>query len=170
MWTDIKRLLGVGFRLLAALFMLVVIFGVVYWAWTSWQTRKIEARTSIAKSWNVAALPLRKPLEIRLVTRCSNSRLYYQLALAPKTEAAGNPKSLENALFVDEILKGIAKYEVAFMDGDGFKTMTLTLTTSSFARDVDAQGKATGLSANGDNYCDPATYEKAVFANVLWPK
>ena len=85
-WADVKRFVRMGFRLLVALFMLVVVVGAAYWAWSSWQSKRMETRVSVAKGWTVTPLPFKRPLEVRLKTRCADSRLYYQLDLSPKTK------------------------------------------------------------------------------------
>ena len=170
-WADVKRFVRMGFRLLVALFMLVVVVGAAYWAWSSWQSKRMETRVSVAKGWTVTPLPFKRPLEVRLKTRCADSRLYYQLDLSPKTEGAvSRLQPNERAAFVEGLINEVVKFQVSFLDKDGFRVITFDTPISSFQRNVDDEGSLTGLSAIGDESCNGLAYERAESASVSWFK
>jgi hypothetical protein len=184
-WSGLRRALGYGFRALTSAFMAVVVIGAIYWGWLSYEARRLEKRVSVTKTWPDLDVPMKTPAKVTLKTRCTNSRLYYQLRIEPKTELKGPSEAKdskttiearqrppgqaqEKAALVEQILRQISDYTVELLDDDGFKVVEISVKTQSLNLMVDNKGRGASLDANGSDSCDDAAYDRATRITISW--
>jgi hypothetical protein len=171
-WGGVKYVSRIVFRISTWAFMSVVVIAAAYWTWTSWQDRRLEARISVAKTWDVKPLPLQTPVAVTLKTRCTDSRLLYQMRLEPKEEPLVSPRDgsqpVDRTPFVLQLIDEVSEYTVRFKDVDGFKVIEFAVPKSSLIRGLDDNGRINRVSADGIESCDRPAYERAIRAEVGW--
>ena len=175
-WSLVKRLLGLSFRLLATVFMAVVVIAAGYWAWARYEDSRIAKRVSVAKTWPDLTLPMKTPTLIKLKTKCVDSQLYYQLTISPKLspqaaasdERSAKPERSPQEAAVERLRRDIAQYSIEFLDADGFKLIQLTVKTDDLTRMVDDQGRLNSLSVDGTRSCDGQEYARVARVAVGW--
>ena len=133
----IYRIAGVTFRVLAGLFMAVIVAAGLFWTWNEIQDRQLEQAVSEVRLWPEKQLPFKQPATATLRTRCRDGMLYYYVEIEP-----------ENTELSEPILKswrGI-KFTVKLYDDSGFVLMNWDVDRLSNV--VDEKGTRIKMSAN----------------------
>ena len=153
----IYRIAGVTFRVLAGLFMAVIVAAGLFWTWNEIQDRQLEQAVSEVRLWPEKQLPFKQPATATLRTRCRDGMLYYYVEIEP-----------ENTELSEPILKswrGI-KFTVKLYDDSGFVLMNWDVDRLSNV--VDEKGTRIKMSANEKTHCDRKVYSTAKSWGIAW--
>jgi hypothetical protein len=154
----IYRIALLSYRLLAAVFMVVIVSGALLWAWNAIQDRRLENAGSAPRVWPEQELFLvKQPAIGRLETRCRDGNLYYRLQIEPE-----NAEKSEAAI---RSWSGM-KFIVNLYDEYGFAAMRVEV--GNLARVIDEQGTLTKMRANEKTSCDKKAYSTAKYWGIAW--
>jgi hypothetical protein len=167
LWNGVKR---TWFRIVASLFMVVVIVAACYWAWSAWTSWRLAELASVSTAWpNIRIL---NDVTVETRTKCRDSVLSYIVVLVPpksdvavtladKTDAAKN--------MTDRLRERLKAIHVRFVDKDGFPTAAYDIAIDEFVRLYSSDHeRPTTLEAWGRVPCSPASYLQAESLHLSW--
>jgi hypothetical protein len=183
----VRRQLWRMFLSLTAVFMLVVLRGVAYWAWITWEERRIEERVSVAREWPPDEISLlvgveRKPLlKAKVKTRCSEGTLFYILTV-DKTDTGeasadrdatsiAKPVGVKPANPKDDfetLIQRISDFHIQLIDSDGFEVSSITVPRNGTRRLLGESGKVEAREANATTTCTKRQYDRVTQVSVGW--
>jgi hypothetical protein len=143
------------------LFMAIVVLGLGYWGWTTFQERRVERKVSSTKTWDERVIPFAGQTKATLKTRCSESKLYYTLHLEPA-------KSGQRETWVTQMMK-VDDLALQLYDADRFRLLSIEIVNDDGrTRIVDDDGKPTALEINTTTVCDKHVYARASKWSITW--
>ena len=166
----VGRWLWRAFLCIIALFMLVVIFRVAYWGWTTFEDRRLERAISVAREWPSTEILVpvgrerkerARALKASVKTRCSEALLYYILTIT-KNDAVKTDEDF------DELARRISSYDVGLLDIDGFKISSISISLHDMTRLVGKSGRIDGRGANASTTCERRAYSRVTHVSVGW--
>ena len=155
------------FLCLIALFMLVVILGVGYWGWTTFEERRLERRISVARAWPSTEILVSVgknrvgALKASVKTRCSERVLYYILTIT-KNDAVKIDEDFE------DLARRVSEYRLELLDGDNFKISSITISRQETTRLVGDSGRVEAREANASTTCERSAYARVSRVAVGW--
>jgi hypothetical protein len=157
-------------RILAGLFMAVVIVASCYWTWSTWHSWRIADLASVTTTWPNSRILNDVLVEIK--TKCSDSVLSYDVVIVPpKSNAALTlPEKIETAkMMTDSLRERLKTIHVQLVDKDGFPTTAYDVAIDEFVRIYSSnEERLTSLEAWGTLACSPASYVRAEALIVSW--
>jgi len=134
---------------------------------TWYRSERLERDVAVAKVWNVESPPL-DPFEVKFKTRCLKHRLLYQLTLrlkAADTDASPGAKPKQGFIpktspAVQRLWKDIRIFNVSFEDDEGFRLIHFEIAPDRWVNAVDDKNRHIGLTVDGEEICDIATYAR----------
>jgi hypothetical protein len=157
-------------RILAGLFMAVVIVASCYWTWSAWHSWRIADLASVTTTWPSSRILNDVLVEVK--TKCSDSVLSYDVVIVPpKSNAALTlPEKIETAkIMTDRLRERLKSIHVQLVDKDGFPTAAYDVAIDEFVRIYSSnEERLTSLEAWGTLACTPATYIRAEALTVSW--
>jgi hypothetical protein len=147
-WEGIKK---IWFRILAGLFISVAVIAVSYWAWSAWESWRINELASLSKTWPASNISEEGTVEI--TTKCSDSTLSYIVAIVPPKSQAGlthSERTDRGRVVTDQIRRRIKAIRLQFVDRDGSPTAAYDLPIDEFIRIYSSSDeRPTSLEARG---------------------
>jgi hypothetical protein len=175
-WAGVKRAMRTGFRILTGLFMAVVILGAAYWAWTSWQDRKLDRAISVTKTWPdiTFSAGFSPGFVVRVTTRCSSSELYYIVKIRPDSDegATQTPDSKREAdaaapTAIERFGRENESVTIRFLDEDGFRVLSHDIPLKEFTGLYSkSKRRIESLEANGTAVCNRESYARTKSVTV----
>jgi hypothetical protein len=157
-------------RILAGLFMAVVIVAACYWTWIAWHSWRIADLASVTTTWPNSRILNDVLVEIK--TKCSDSVLSYDVVIVPpKSNAALTlTEKIETAkMMTDSLRERLKTIHVQLIDKDGFPTAAYDVAIDEFVRIYSSnEERLTSLEAWGTLACSPASYVRAEALIVSW--
>jgi hypothetical protein len=183
----VRRGIGLFFRTLATVFMLVVVLVAVLWVRSEWQSRRLERLVAVTKQWPTTVIG-KDSMPVDVKTRCSESRLYYIVRMSrplPFAKASEPSGKLLDASGKDEVKlpargtqptddqwatrtrMGVEKIILQFLDKDGFVVLSHELSVAGFTS-VREERIIDHLESNGSTHCDRAAFARAESLSIMW--
>ena len=167
LWNGAKR---TWFRILASLFMVVVIIAVCYWAWSAWTSWRLAELESVSTTW--PSIRILNDVTVETKTKCRDSVLSYIVVLVPpKNDVAVTLAEKTDAArsVTDRVRERLKAIHVRFVDKDGFPTVAYDVAIDEFVRLYSSDhGRPTTLEAWGRVPCSPASYLQAESLLLSW--
>jgi hypothetical protein len=158
------------FRILAGLFMAVVIVAACYWTWSGWHSWRLADLASVTTTWPNSRILDNVLVEIK--TKCSDSVLSYVVVIVPpKSNAALTlaEKTDIAKVMTDRLRERLKSIHVQLVDKDGFPTAAYDVAIDKFVRIYSSnEERLTSLEAWGTLACSPASYVRAEALIVSW--
>jgi hypothetical protein len=166
-WDGVKQ---AWLRILAGLFMAVVIVAACYWTWSVWHSWQLADLASVTTTWPNSRILDDVLVEIK--TKCSNSVLsYVVIVIPPKSNAALTlaEKTDIARVMTDRLRERLKAIHVQLVDKDGFPTAAYDVAIDEFVRIYSSnEERPTSLEAWGTLACSPASYVRAEALMVSW--
>lgn len=157
-------------RILAGLFMAVVIVAACYWSWSAWHSWRLADLASVTTTWPNSRILNDVLVEIK--TKCSDSVLSYDVVIVPpKSNAALTlaEKTDIAKVMTDRLRERLKAIRVQLVDKDGFPTAAYDVAIDEFVRIYSSnEERLTSLEAWGTLACNPASYVRAEALIVSW--
>jgi hypothetical protein len=166
-WAGVKQ---AWLRILAGLFMAVVIVAACYWTWSVWHSWQLADLASVTTMWPNSRILDDVLVEIK--TKCTNSVLsYVVIVIPPKSNAALTlaEKTDIARVMTDRLRERLKAIHVQLVDKDGFPTAAYDVAIDEFVRIYSSnEERPTSLEAWGTLACSPASYVRAEALMVSW--
>jgi hypothetical protein len=167
LWSGFKR---AWFRILASLFMTVVIAAAGHWMWGVWHSWQLEDAASVTTPWPINTILSNVTVEVK--TTCRDSQLSYVVEIVPPKSAGTltrGEKTDRARILTDELRERLKSIELQFVDKEGFRVAVLDLVTDDFIRIYSTNDeRLVILEARGSLPCNPASYLRAEELIVSW--
>jgi hypothetical protein len=151
--------------------MLVIVGAAIYWAWITFEDRRLEASSAVTRTWTSTTIPVRQKessLRASVKTRCAAARLYYVLTVERNDKPSRVEGSPSNVTTFEDLAGRISEYSIQFMDSDGFRVYEIEVKRNTLSWTVGKDGIPEGLEANGANFCDAREYRRVTQVIVGW--
>ena len=165
-WDALKRARA---QILAGLLIGVIISAAGYWAWSTWQSWRVEELTSVSRTWPPGRIF--DEASVQITTKCTKSILFYTVEIIPRKstgvtlwERADSSKAM-----TDRIKTRLEGIRLQFVDKDGLPTAAYEVPIDEFVRMYSSSDeRLTSLEARGTRPCDPASYVRSAGLKVRW--
>jgi hypothetical protein len=166
-WNGLRK---TWFRIVAGLFMTVVIIAAGHWMWGVWHSWQLADSASVTTTW-----PTNRILDnvvVETKTKCGDSLLYYVVAIVPP-KSSGTSTIAERIdiarIETDKLRERLKAIGLQFVDKDGFRTVAFDVVASDFVRIYSSNDeRPVFLEARGTRPCSPATYLRAKELILTW--
>lgn len=168
-WRAIGRTAQILFRVTTGLFMAAVLVAVAYWAWGMLRDFRLEQVVSQTRDWEKKELLLSIPFTATLKTRCSESRLYYVLRVAPKEQKNESGKrASQNTDWVALIVREVEEFRIILRDSDHFHRILVKVNWEHLWPVRGDGGREEELEANASTSCPREDYAKVTSWTMAW--
>jgi hypothetical protein len=163
---------GTWFRILAGLFIALVVVAAGYWARSTWESWRIEEMASLSKTWPASRIPGDENGTVEITTKCSDSKLSYTVAIVPPKSDAGltqGERTERGRVVTEQIRKHLKGIRLQFVDKEGSPIAAHDLAMDEFVRIYySSDERPTSLEARGTLACNLARYVRAEALTLSW--
>jgi hypothetical protein len=167
LWNGFKR---TWFRILASLFMTVIIVAACHWMWGVWHSWQLADAASVTTTWPTNTILNNVAVEVK--TKCRDSQLSYVVVIVPPKSSATlsiGERTDRAKIVTDKLRERLEAIQLQFVDKEGFPIAAFAIVTDNFIRIYSSNDERLAiLEARGTLPCSPASYQRAEELILSW--